>query len=89
MASTLTHQPVTVELLYNEAYQRNFTAYGEMFSVDDMAALAITSLGNRCEHVEILSSGLSHDKDYILSQLSRSSILLVPYPLCKQSYENV
>lgn len=79
MASTLTRQPLSVEQLFWKAVNRGFSHHGEMFSVDNMAALAAETLQDSCQQVEVLNRGLGHDMTYILGHLAHGAILLVPY----------
>ena len=81
MASSCTSNPLTEEQLLQEARSRGFTNHGEMFSVDDMAALARDMLEKSCRKVEVLSGGLGQDKEYVIQQLKSDGILLIPYPL--------
>jgi hypothetical protein len=46
-----------------------------------MATLAQEMFRHSCREVEVLPGGLGQDKDYVIKQLTRGSILLIPYPL--------
>jgi len=81
MASSCTSHPLSVEELFQEARAHGFTNHGEMFSVDDMATLAQEMFQHSCREVEVLPGGLGQDKEYVIKQLTRGSILLIPYPL--------
>ncbi|KAE8741070.1 hypothetical protein FOCC_FOCC013408 [Frankliniella occidentalis] len=79
MASAITQSSVSVQALLNEAQSRGFSYQGEMFSVDDMASLALAVLPE--VSVKIIA-GLQDNRDAVVHSLAQGAILLVPYPSC-------
>ena len=76
MAGTSRGERCEVEEVQREAVTRGFTSRGEMFSVEDMAELARTSLDReaRVEDIEVM-----RDTTWLLDTLTSGQMLLVPY----------
>lgn len=77
MAAASTQCCLSVQDLLHEAQSKGFSYRGEMFSVDDMASLAMATVPNIA--IQIIE-GLSDKRDAIIHSLARGAILLVPYP---------
>ncbi|XP_052128819.1 UPF0692 protein C19orf54 homolog isoform X1 [Frankliniella occidentalis] len=91
MASAITQSSVSVQALLNEAQSRGFSYQGEMFSVDDMASLALAVLPE--VSVKIIA-GLQDNRDAVVHSLAQGAILLVPYdadrnhePCCRKGHK--
>ena len=76
MAGTSRGETLEVEEVQREAVRRGFTSRGEMFSVENMAELARTSLGRQAR-VEAISR--MRDTTWLLDILTSGQMLLVPY----------
>ena len=76
MAGTSRGERLEVEEVQREAVTRGFTFRGEMFSVENMAELARSSLDReaRVEDIEMMK-----DTSWLLDTLTSGHMLLVPY----------
>lgn len=69
---------ISVQDLFKEARERGYSYQGEMFSVDNMANLALALIPKNIS-VQIIN-GLMENRDIIVHSLAKGAILLVPYP---------
>lgn len=74
--SLLGGEEIEVDRLFQEAKKKRYTLQGEMFSVDNMLALATATL--KCTGKLILGGLHSHRRD-ILTSMQRQRPVLVPY----------
>ncbi|XP_034250446.1 UPF0692 protein C19orf54 [Thrips palmi] len=91
MAAAAYQTLIPVQKLLHEAQMRGYSYRGEMFSVDDMASLALASIPNIS--IQVIN-GLLEKRDTVVHSLARGGILLVPYdadrnhqPCCRKGHK--
>ncbi|KAJ1529232.1 hypothetical protein ONE63_006035 [Megalurothrips usitatus] len=91
MAAAASQSSVSVQDLLREAQTRGYSYQGEMFSVDDMASLALAFLPN--VSVQVIE-GLVENRDTVVHSLARGAVLLIPYdadrnhePCCRRGHK--